>query len=111
MRKQFIPPTPERTLPQGEGWLDLECAAAVEVTSEEGNFPVESALVSGGTRGWRAAIPGTQTIRLVFDQPQKLRRISLVLEEYETTHPGVRLAMVFGRGQLVSRNCPSAVEF
>ena len=84
MRKQFIPPTPERTLPQGEGWLDLECAAAVEVTSEEGNFPVESALVSGGTRGWRAAIPGTQTIRLVFDQPQKLRRISLVFEEHET---------------------------
>ena len=72
MRKQLIPPTPETVRPHGEGWLDLERAAAVEVTSEEENFPVESALVLGETRGWRAAIPGTQTIRLVFDQPQTL---------------------------------------
>ena len=85
MRKQFISPTPETVRPHVEDWLDLERAAAVEVTSEEENFPVESALVSGETRGWRASIPGTQTIRLVFDQPQKLRRISLVFEEHETT--------------------------
>lgn len=85
MRKQLIPPTPETVRPHGEGWLDLERAAAVEVTSEEENFPVESALVLGETRGWRAAIPGTQTIRLVFDQPQRLRRISVVFEEHETT--------------------------
>src|ERR1700758_598831 len=85
MRKQLIPPTPETVRPHGEGWLDLERAAAVEVTSEEENFPVESALVLGETWGWRAAIPGTQTIRLVFDQPQRLRHISLVFEETETT--------------------------
>jgi hypothetical protein len=85
MRKQLIPPTPETVRPHGEGWLDLERAAAVEVTSEEENFPVESALVLGETRGWRAAMPGTQTIRLVFDRPQRLRHISLVFEEHETT--------------------------
>ena len=85
MRKQLIPPTSETVRPHDEGWLDLERAAVVEVTSEEENFPVESALVSRETRGWRAAIPGTQTIRLVFGQPQKLRRISLVFEEHETT--------------------------
>ena len=85
MRKRFIPPTPETVRPDGERWLDLERAAAVEVTSEEENFPVESALVLEETRGWRAAIPGTQTIRLVFDQPQRLRHISLVFEETETT--------------------------
>ena len=85
MRKQFVPPTPETLPPHGEGWLDVERAAAVEVTSEEENFPVESALVPGETRGWRASIPGTQTIRLIFDQPQRLRRISLVFEEHETT--------------------------
>jgi hypothetical protein len=84
MRKRLIPPTPETVRPHVENWLDLERAAAVEVTSEEENFPVECALASGENRGWRAAIPGTQTIRLVFDQPQKLRRISLVFEEYET---------------------------
>jgi hypothetical protein len=84
MRKQLIPLTPEAVRPHGEIWLDLERAAAVEVTSEEENFPVESALVLGETQGWRAAITGTQTIRLVFDQPQRLRRISLASEEHET---------------------------
>jgi hypothetical protein len=34
-------------------------------------------------QGWRAGEPGTQTIRLVFDTPQELRRISLVFEEDE----------------------------
>ncbi len=85
MRKRLIPPTQETVRPDSEGWLDLDRAAAVEVTSEEENFPVESALVLEETRGWRPAIPGTQTIRLVFDQPQRLRHISLVSEETETT--------------------------
>lgn len=85
MRKRFISPTLETVQPHIEDCLDLVRAAAVEVTSEEENFPVESALVSGETRGWRAAVPGTQTIRLVFDQPQRLRRISLVFEEHERT--------------------------
>jgi hypothetical protein len=40
-------------------------------------------LVSGETQGWRADSPGTQTIRLLFDQPQRLRRISIVFEETE----------------------------
>jgi hypothetical protein len=75
---------PEAVRPHGEGWLDLERAAVVEVTSEEEGFAIESALLLGETRGWRAAMPGTQTIRLVFDHPQKLRRISLVFEEEQT---------------------------
>ena len=45
MRKRLITPTPETVQPQGEGWLDLEREAAVEVTSEDENFPVECALV------------------------------------------------------------------
>ena len=85
MRKRFITSPPETLRPHREGWLDLERAAVVEVTSEEDGFAVESALVSGETRGWRAAMPGSQTIRLVFDQPQKLRHVSLVFEEGETT--------------------------
>jgi hypothetical protein len=56
----------------------------VEVSSEEKDFPVEAALVFGETRGWRAAEPGPQTIRLLFDQPQKVKRIALVFEEDET---------------------------
>jgi hypothetical protein len=56
----------------------------VEVTSEDKEFPVESAFISGDARGWCAAEPGSQTIRLVFDHPQRLKRISLVFEERET---------------------------
>ena len=66
------------------GWLDLDRAAVVEVTSEEQDYPVESALVAGEMRGWRAADSGTQTIRLIFDEPQRLTRIALVFEETET---------------------------
>jgi hypothetical protein len=84
MRKRLITPTPETVRPRAEGWLDVERAAIVEITSEEKDFPVESVFVSGETRGWRAAEPGPQTIRLVFDQPQRLKQISLVFEENET---------------------------
>src|SRR5947209_10767631 len=84
MRKRLIDSTPESIGTRGEGWLDIESAAVVEVTSEDRNCPIESAFVSGDARGWRAAAQGSQTIRLVFDQPQRLKCISLVFEENET---------------------------
>ena len=84
MRKRLIDSTAASLRAGGEGWLDIESAAVVEVTSEDRNCPVESAFVSGDARGWRAAAPGSQTIRLVFDQPQRLKCISLVFEENET---------------------------
>ena len=84
MRKRLITPIPQTTRPDDEGLLDLNAAAVVEVTSEDKDYPVEAALVSGETQGWRAASPGTQTIRLLFDERQKLGRISLVFEENET---------------------------
>ena len=84
MRKRPMAPTPKTVQSQDEDWLDLEGAAVVEVTSEEKDFPVEAALVLGETRGWRAAEPGPQTIRLLFDQPQTIKRIALVFEEEET---------------------------
>jgi hypothetical protein len=66
-------------------WLDLGSVATVEVTSETKDHPVESALLLSETRGWRAAHPGTQIIRLLFDHPLKIKRISLVFEETEST--------------------------
>jgi hypothetical protein len=81
MRKRLITPIPQDARSRDEGWLDLDGVAVVEVTSEQKDYPVESALVSGEMRGWRAADPGTQTIRLIFDEPQRLTRISLVFEE------------------------------
>ena len=83
MRKRVITPIPQSIYPHDEGWVDLDRVASVEVTSEEKDYGIDSALVSGETRGWRAASPGTQTIRVLFDQPQRLRRISLVFEENE----------------------------
>src|SRR6266496_4172229 len=84
MRKRLITPTPETVRSRGEGWLDVERAAMVEITSEDKDYPVESAFASGEAQGWRAAEPGSQTIRLVFDQPQRLKQISLVFEGEET---------------------------
>ena len=84
MRKRLITPTAESIRTRSEGWLDVERAAVVEVTSEDKDYPVESAFISGDARGWRAAAPGSQTIRLIFDHPQTLRCISLVFEENET---------------------------
>jgi hypothetical protein len=86
MRKRLITSIPRADPPRDERWLDLDGAAVVEVTSEEKGYPVESALVSGETRGWRAADSGSQTIRLIFDEPQRLTRISLVFDETETEH-------------------------
>lgn len=56
----------------------------VEVTSEDKDYPVESAFTSEEARGWRAAAAGQQTIRLVFDHPQRLKSVALVFEEDET---------------------------
>jgi hypothetical protein len=84
MRKRLITPSPQAGAPRDEGWLDLDRVAMVEVTSEEKEYPVEAALVAGETRGWRAADSGAQTIRLIFDKPQKLTRIALAFEETET---------------------------
>jgi hypothetical protein len=84
MRKRLITLIPQAGAPHDEGWLNLDLLAVVEVTSEEKEYSVESALVSGQTRGWRAADSGTQTIRLVFDESLTLKRIALVFEEIET---------------------------
>ncbi len=84
MRKRLITPISQDAPHLDEGWLDLDGAAVVEVTSEDKDYPVEAALVSAEMRGWRAGSPGTQTIRLIFDEPQRLIRIVLVFEETET---------------------------
>ena len=72
MRKRLITPIPQNVPLPDEGWLNLDGAAVVEVTSEEKDYPVESALVSGEMRGWRAADSGTQTIRLIDRKSTRL---------------------------------------
>jgi len=84
MRKRIITPVSQETVPPDREWLNIEGLAEVEVTSEDDAFPIESALLPGHDSGWRAAEPGKQTIRLIFDQPQPLRRIWLNFVETDT---------------------------
>jgi hypothetical protein len=63
--------------------LNLEKIARVEVSSEDLEHPIESAFTHGENLGWRAAKPGEQTIRLLFDEPKDLRRIWLRFSESE----------------------------
>lgn len=85
MRKRLISQTlPSPGLP-AEEWLEVDRIASVEVTSEENGYPIESALLRGEKQGWRAASAGPQVIRLIFDEPQKLKRIRLVFEDAEST--------------------------
>ena len=84
MRKSVIDPVTIHPQRRSEPeWLELEQMAQVEVTSEDPNFPIESALASGKGPGWRAAEKGKQLIRIIFDKPRPLRRIRLEFSETE----------------------------
>lgn len=82
VRKSLIAPISQTDPASDQVWLDMDRIASVEVTSEQPGYPIESAL-RGESRGWRAANPGTQIVRMIFDQPQTLRRIWLVFEDSE----------------------------
>jgi hypothetical protein len=82
MRKRLV--SSESSSVSHPAWLNLETAATFELTSEDEAHPIEAALSLPGRQGWRASGPGAQTIRLIFDQPQRLRRINLVFSESET---------------------------
>jgi hypothetical protein len=82
MRKHITREGGQETVPADtETWLDLEHLASVELTSEDADAPIESALLANGGPGWRAQQPGEQTIRLLFDKPHRIRRILLVFQE------------------------------
>jgi hypothetical protein len=59
-------------------WLDLTSIARVQLTSEDPAFPIENALTTNPTLnqlGWRATSPGPQTVTILFDVPQRIRRV------------------------------------
>jgi hypothetical protein len=80
MQKRLVV-TPELRSVAEESWLNLEAMAQVELTSEDPACPIEGALLPNDLPGWRASAPGTQSIKLLFHQPQQLRRILLRFEE------------------------------
>jgi hypothetical protein len=69
--------------PDGREWFKLQDLADVEVTSEADGYPIESAFNFGAGPGWRSASPGKQRVRLVFDQPQSIKRIRFQFNEPE----------------------------
>jgi uncharacterized protein (DUF736 family) len=81
MRKRITPAVSVRSALEHDDWIDLEGAAEIEITSEDPNHPIEAALLPGTGGGWRASQSGKQTVRVLFDQPQTLRRIYLVFTE------------------------------
>jgi hypothetical protein len=84
MRKRIIGHKQETFASSEQGWLNVEGLAEVEITSEDATHPIESALLPGETSGWRAAEAGAQTIRLLFNNPQRLQRIWMNFVEPET---------------------------
>jgi|ERR1019366_5513245 hypothetical protein len=83
MRKRIINPVQQETASLDLEWLNIEELAEVEITSEDTAHPIESALLPGRS-GWRAAGPGKQTIRLIFDCPQRIQRILINFAEPST---------------------------
>ena len=82
MRKRITSHRQQESPSANTSWLDLEALARVEVTSEDTAHPIESALLlTVGAIGWRAESPGEQTVRLLFDAPQRLKRIRLLFRE------------------------------
>ena len=80
MQKRLVVASGQRGVEE-ESWLDLEAMAQVELMAEDPACPIEGALLPNDLPGWRAAAPGTQTIRLLFHQPQQLRRVLLRFED------------------------------
>ncbi|MFD2998732.1 discoidin domain-containing protein [Pontibacter toksunensis] len=81
MRKKIINTEKQEYGAAIPGGLNLESLAQVEITSEDEKHPIEAAFTSDENTQWKAAEPGEQTIRILFDEPQKVRKIQLLFRE------------------------------
>lgn len=77
MRKKIITPILHGAAISDQEWLNIDALAEVEMTSEDADFPIESALLPDRDSGWHAVTPGEQTIRLHFEEPLSIKRIWL----------------------------------
>lgn len=83
MRKQIIAQEASESPSADRNWLNVERLARVEVTSEDLAHPIESAFSPATGSSWRAAGSGEQIIRLLFDEPLRLKCIRTVFHEAE----------------------------
>jgi len=105
LRKVLVSQSDGKKLPESGEWLDIEKIAVAEISSEDSAFPIDHALGKTGTGGWRASAPGPQRIRLLFDEPQNLRRIQLqfVDKESERSQEFALLAVIGDEQREVAR--------
>lgn len=80
LKKRLIGKTQPMDASTQKNWLDVTDLVEVEISSEDAAHPIESALLPEG-KGWRAAEPGNQTIRLIFAAPQNIEQIYLCFHE------------------------------
>ena len=75
-----------KTFDADQHWLDLNDLVKVEVSSEDREHPIEAALLlhPQSQSGWRAAESGVQTLRILFDQPQRIQTVYLAFQEFES---------------------------
>jgi hypothetical protein len=83
LRKQIVPRRSRESLTL-DGEISIPDLATVQVTSEDRDHPIDNAFDHtrgpGGSR-WIADGPGEQTLILLFDTPQTIRKIGLEVEE------------------------------
>jgi hypothetical protein len=87
LRKQIIKGLPADPVPV-PGEIEIAAVAAVLVTSESPDHPVDHAF--DGRRGpgasrWIAGETGEQELILAFDTPQTIRQVGLEVEELEVS--------------------------
>lgn len=80
MRKEILGPQSKASAHPAHRWLDLESKARVRLTSEDPEAPIESALRQESGSGWRAGLPGLQTVWIDFDEPTELAEVYLRFE-------------------------------
>ncbi len=100
MRKVLIEQKDSKPKEDEGAWLDLERIAAVELSSEDPDFPIEHALAANATTGWRASTNGPQRIRLLFDVPHNFHRIQLHFVEKEAERSQEFWLLAFTEGEL-----------
>src|SRR5712692_5554239 len=83
LRKQVIPKRSGESASL-EGEIPIADVATVQVTSEQADHPIDNVFDHsrgpGGSR-WVADGPGEQTVILLFDSPQTIRKIGVEVEE------------------------------
>src|SRR5262245_18000165 len=82
LRKQIVPKVSRKPAPL-EGEIPIADVATVQVTSEEADHPIDNAFDPSrgpGASRWVAGAPGEQSVTLLFDHPQTIRRIGVEVE-------------------------------